>query len=203
MPIRVRIFIDFWNFQLNWNDRMGVGKNCDWRALPIALLEQTNDILKSAGGVLEMGVLEETLLYASVNPERDAKLRSWLENTIDRFPSFRVKVSERRLQRKTVHCRHCGVEIDACADCGQAYTVMVEKGVDTAIVTDLLSLAWQDAFDVAVIVSSDADFVPAAQNLQERGLKVINASWSGHGHHLAKACWGSFNLDDVAPRILR
>jgi uncharacterized LabA/DUF88 family protein len=80
---------------------------------------------------------------------------------------------------------------------------MVEKGVDTAIVTDPLSLAWQDAFDIAVIVSSDADFVPAAQNLQDRGLKLINASWTGHGHHLAKGCWGSFDLDGVAPPILR
>lgn len=203
MAIRVRVFIDFWNFQLNWNDRMGVDKNCDWRALPLALLDQTNDILKGAGGVAEDGTLEETLLYASVDPLRDAKLRNWLENTVDRFPSFRVQVRERRAQPKRIHCRHCRTEINACAACGQPYSVMVEKGVDTAIVTDLLSLAWQCAFDVAVIVSSDADFVPAAHNLQERGLKVINASWSGHGHHLAKSCWGSFNLDDVAPRILR
>lgn len=80
---------------------------------------------------------------------------------------------------------------------------MVEKGVDTAIVTDLFSLAWQNAFDVAVIVSSDADFVPAAIRLQERGLKIVNAAWGGHGHHLAKACWGSFLLDEVLSRLVR
>lgn len=203
MPNRVRIFIDFWNFQLNWNDRMPSTAQCDWKALPLELLEETNQILKGSGGATEDGTLEETLLYASVNPVSDANLRRWLENTLDRFPSYHVKIRERRSQRKTVHCRQCGASIDACASCGQPYSVMVEKGVDTAIVTDLLSLAWQDAFNIAVIVSSDADFVPAAQNLQDRGLKVINASWAGHGHHLAKACWGSFDLDSVAPRILR
>lgn len=203
MSSRVRIFIDFWNFQLNWNDRMGRDKDCDWRALPAALLQETNEILKSAGAISEGGTLEETLLYASVDPAGDVPLRGWLENTVDRFPSYRVKVTERRAQRKTIHCRHCRADVSACALCGQPYSVMVEKGVDTAIVTDLLSLAWQDGFDIAVIVSSDADFVPAAKNLQDRGLKVVNGSWSGHGHHLAKACWGSFNLDDIAPRILR
>lgn len=202
MPNRARIFIDFWNFQLNWNSRMP-GKQCDWQSLPLALLEETNSILKGSGGVTEDTTLEETLLYASVNPTSDARLRSWLENTVDRFPSFRVKIRERRSQPKRVHCRRCKTSVDACPTCGQPYSVKVEKGVDTAIVTDLLSLAWQDAFDIAVIVSSDADFVPAAQNLLDRGLKVINASWTGHGHHLAKACWGSFDLDAVAPRILR
>ncbi len=31
----------------------------------------------------------------------------------------------------------------------------VEKGIDTAIVTDMISLAWANAWDVAVLVSSD------------------------------------------------
>ncbi|MFL6127975.1 MAG: NYN domain-containing protein [Mycobacteriales bacterium] len=78
-----------------------------------------------------------------------------------------------------------------------------EKGVDAAIVTDLLSLAWQDAFDVAVLVSSDADFVPAVERVQEKGLKVINAAWQGKGHELKAACWASFDLDTIASTIRR
>jgi uncharacterized LabA/DUF88 family protein len=78
-----------------------------------------------------------------------------------------------------------------------------EKGVDAAIVTDMLSLAWQNAYDVAVLVSSDADFVPAVERVQERGLKVINAGWAGKGHELKAACWGSFDLDTVTATICR
>jgi len=33
--VRTRIFIDFWNFQLHWNDRLDP-QRCDWRALPPA-----------------------------------------------------------------------------------------------------------------------------------------------------------------------
>ncbi len=76
-----------------------------------------------------------------------------------------------------------------------------EKGVDTSIVTDLLSLASEQAFDVAILVSSDADFVPAARWIQERGLKVINATWTGTGLDLAKSSWASFPLDDSIPAV--
>ena len=50
-----------------------------------------------------------------------------------------------------------------------------EKGVDTAIVTDLLSLAGEEAYDVAILVSSDADHIPAVEWIQAHGRKVINA----------------------------
>lgn len=35
-----------------------------------------------------------------------------------------------------------------------------EKGVDVRIATDMITLAGADDYDVAVLVSSDADFVP-------------------------------------------
>ncbi|HVQ91878.1 MAG TPA: NYN domain-containing protein [Mycobacteriales bacterium] len=75
--------------------------------------------------------------------------------------------------------------------------------MDAAIVTDLLSLAWQNAFDVAVLLSSDADFVPAVERIQEKGLKVINAGWQGKGHELRAACWASFDLDGLIAAVSR
>lgn len=63
-----------------------------------------------------------------------------------------------------------------------------EKGVDAALVTDLLSLAWQRAYDVAVLVSGDADYIPAVEYVQAQGLKVINAAWRSKGHELKAAC---------------
>jgi len=41
-----------------------------------------------------------------------------------------------------------------------------EKGGDTALSTDLVSLAADDKFDVAVIVSSDGDYAPAARTVR-------------------------------------
>jgi uncharacterized LabA/DUF88 family protein len=67
----------------------------------------------------------------------------------------------------------------------------------------MLSLAWQNAYDIAVLVSSDADFVPAVTKIQDAGLKVINAAWADRGHHLKRACWGSFNLNPITSTITR
>ncbi|WP_182875518.1 NYN domain-containing protein [Microbispora sp. H10670] len=198
---RVRIFIDFWNFQLSWNSAMNPEK-CDWRALPPAVVQAVASVLASVN-LTDPLDLEETLLYASVDPVADAPLRKWLTGTIERLPSWSVSVRERRSQPRQVHCRNCGTMTTACPSCGQSYMAKPEKGVDAAIVTDMLSLAWQDAYDVAVPVTSDADFVPAVERVQERGLKVINAGWSGKGHQLKAACWGSFDLDFIAADICR
>jgi len=56
---------------------------------------------------------------------------------------------------------------------------------------------------VALLVSSDSDFVPAVKRVQEKGLKVINAAWRGKGHELKAACWASFDLDTIAAAIYR
>lgn len=122
---------------------------------------------------------------------------------LDRLPSFRVITKERKPRPANIHCRNCGEKSDRCPSCGTSFVRSAEKGIDTHVVTDLLSLAWQEAFDVAVLLSSDADFVPAVIRIQEKGLKVINASWAGHGHEVKKACWGSFDLDLVARELCR
>ncbi|MEX2230053.1 MAG: NYN domain-containing protein [Dehalococcoidia bacterium] len=76
----------------------------------------------------------------------------------------------------------------------QPFSRTEEKGVDTAIVTDMIRLAWEDAYDIAVLVSSDRDFIPAVQFLDDRGFKVVQAAFPPKGADLARACWGSFDL---------
>jgi uncharacterized LabA/DUF88 family protein len=71
---------------------------------------------------------------------------------------------------------------------------MEEKGIDTAIVTDMIRLAREDAYDVAILVSSDSDFIPAVEFLDQRGLKVIQAGFPPQGHDLAGPSWASFDL---------
>jgi uncharacterized LabA/DUF88 family protein len=70
----------------------------------------------------------------------------------------------------------------------------VEKGVDTAIATDMIRLAWEDAYDIAVLASLDADFIPAVDFLDQKGKKVIQAGFPPKGTDLATACWASFDL---------
>ena len=79
----------------------------------------------------------------------------------------------------------------------------VEKGVDTAIVTDLFSLAWVGAWDVAILMSSDRDFIPAIKSLAIKGFRVINAYFPLQGMDLARECWGNFDIVPCLPALQR
>lgn len=48
----------------------------------------------------------------------------------------------------------------------------VEKGIDVMLATDLLYFAWNDFYDVAVLVSGDADFAYALQAVKNMGKHV-------------------------------
>jgi uncharacterized LabA/DUF88 family protein len=80
---------------------------------------------------------------------------------------------------------------------------IIEKGVDTAMVTDLFSQAWESAWDVAVLISSDRDFIPAVEMLSRKGYRVINAHFPPIGMDLAKSCWASIDLSKALPHIAR
>lgn len=202
LRLRTRIFVDFWNFQLNWNDRLAPAR-CDWQALPSVLVEESSKLLPKAGLADDLA-LDETLVYASVKPgEAEEKLKGWLTAFLDRQPSFRVKLRDRRVRSTSIRCNSCRAEIAACPHCHAGFERSPEKGIDTAIATDLLSLSWEGVLDVAVLVSGDADFVPAVERIQEKGIKVVNATWRRHGHDLAHSCWASFELDAVVERLLR
>ncbi len=53
-----------------------------------------------------------------------------------------------------------------------AQGIPVEKGIDVMLVTDLLNLAWEDLYDVGVLVSGDSDFAYALQAVKNLGKYV-------------------------------
>ena len=135
--------------------------------------------------------------------EKERPLKGWLDNTVRRMTSYRVEIRERSRQPTSLFCRNCRRTTDCCPTCKEPFFRSVEKGIDSAIVTDMLLIGWQGSMDIALVVSSDADLVPAVRALRDHGLRTVNASWRGHGHELAKACWGSFDLDDIASDVIR
>ncbi len=78
-----------------------------------------------------------------------------------------------------------------------------EKGVDTRIVTDMMSLAWADGYNVALLISADRDFVPVAEELQKRGIKVIHGRFGVKGMELSKKCWASIDIASLMPKFER
>ncbi len=55
--------------------------------------------------------------------------------------------------------------------------IAVEKGVDITLATDLLRFAWQDLYDVAILVSGDGDFAYAIQAAKDLGKHVEVAAF--------------------------
>jgi uncharacterized LabA/DUF88 family protein len=55
--------------------------------------------------------------------------------------------------------------------------VVVEKGIDVMLATDLLRLAWDSIYDVAILVSGDGDFAYAVQAVKDTGKHVEIAAF--------------------------
>ena len=62
---------------------------------------------------------------------------------------------------------------------------------------------WEGAYDVAILVSGDKDFIPAVEHVQAKNFKVINAAWKNRGNELAKVCWASFDIDALIGSLTR
>lgn len=73
------------------------------------------------------------------------------------------------LGRKTVRCNSCGT----------SKTVPVEKGVDVGLATKLLTLANNRAFDTAILVAADRDYLETVRAVKGNGLRVEIMAWRG------------------------
>ena len=71
----------------------------------------------------------------------------------------------------------------------------VIKGDDVYLATDLIKGAYENLYDVAIIISGDGDFVPAIKLVQKNNKKVINAFFPKSSSYLLRNCCnGSINL---------
>ena len=187
--MKTHIFIDFWNFQLGINSAATPTYRADWQKISPWLIAQTS---AAVGRTLSF---EGTHVYMSYSPnsKKDAPLKDFAINVLSRFPGMQVSLVERKAQ-SALTCPTCHKSIDICPHCNSSITRMVEKGVDTAIVTDMVKFAWEGALEVAILVSSDRDFIPVVQMLATKGYKVVNAHFPPTGMNLASACWASIDI---------
>ncbi len=92
-------------------------------------------------------------------------------NALRFIPNLTVKFGRFQKIRQmgdAVGCPSCGNKFNAPDAIGQ-----VEKGVDIMLATDMLILAFKNRYDVAVLVSSDADFKYAIEAVKSETGKVI------------------------------
>lgn len=189
--LRVRIFVDYWNFSLSMSAERPNFK-ADW-------VRMTRLLAERAAAVVDPDrphSYEAMHVYASFDPAAPGtpKFRNWLESWLDRQPGVHVSCVPRREKIAAPRCPSCHTVAHSCPSCGSDMRGMEEKGVDTRMVTDMMSLAWSDAYDVALLISADSDFVPLAEEFRKRGIKIIHGQFGSRGAELSRSCWGNLDI---------
>ncbi len=78
----------------------------------------------------------------------------------------------------------------------------IEKEVDIMLATDMLSLAFQNAYDTAVLVSGDSDFTYTVEEIQRIGKRVENATFKKtSSYQLRRTCDRFVLLDNFIDRF--
>ena len=79
---------------------------------------------------------------------------------------------------------------------------LIEKGIDIALAIDMLSLGFHKAYDVAILVSGDGDFIPAVKVIKSLGLRVEVAMFRNALNPDLKRIADRFiALDELADKI--
>lgn len=78
----------------------------------------------------------------------------------------------------------------------------VEKGVDVKLAVDLVVSAYKDLFDVAILLSNDADFIPAIQEATSLNKEVYYIEFPKmKSYHLRKVCSKTIRVDDISRHL--
>jgi len=201
---RIHVFVDFWNFQLTLNEREAAARGLPTHKFEIKWADLGPWLAAQAANTMKIAShsFEGMSIYASHDPRSDGKFFNWINNWLSKQPGVHVECRERK-PKGSSKCSECHKAIDDCPHCKKRIRATQEKGVDTLLATDMIRLAWEEAYDVAVLATSDRDLIPAVEFLYAKGRKVIHAGFPPKGSDLSKACWGSFDVHHNSKEIQR
>jgi uncharacterized LabA/DUF88 family protein len=160
--MRVALFIDGKNFYSGWKDAAN-GERIDFNRL-------AEWLVKEVGG----DRLAAAHYYTGIE-DADNELAE-TQGKLGKFLSF-IKTQRgffvHSFKRRQVSF--------GCPHCNNAICFTREKEVDTSMVADMVRLAAVNAYDVAILLSGDADYIPAIQSVAQLGKQAWIASWGGSG----------------------
>jgi uncharacterized LabA/DUF88 family protein len=226
-------FITTWNDAVHRGERP-FSHDVDWHTLPAILLEEVGEWLTKARkapqallyrGMHVYGTLFEDdyfrLLETMLKNEQTAPARLQLpirlrKETVDRWREEN-EAHKAELTREIGNVTGCVMvpiyrrtpredQLSSAQYTSGGIPIAPEKTLDTRIATDLIGDATFDAYDVAILVSEDSDFIPAVEFVQEmRGKQVVHVGFGGHSNDLRTACRHRIDLakGNLARRLQR
>lgn len=142
---RVRAYIDGFNLY------HGIKEHTKARAFRWVDLRALAEHFLAAGETLD-----EVLYYTTIPPWHPGKARRH-QLYLDALGVHGVSVRLGRFQPELKTCY---------GTCGEIFTAYTEKLTDVNLATELLADAFLDKFDVAILVSGDADQVPTLETVR-------------------------------------
>jgi len=156
MSDRVLVFIDGSNLEMAIKDAFE-NKRVD----PLKLARKLTDNRR----LMKINYYEAPL-WESVNPRTYKTQRKFFE-FLRSDPFIEIRLG-RRAKRDREH---------TCTKCGHVFneTSWEQKGVDSLLTFDLITLATRDAYDIAIIIAGDQDFVCPVLEVRMLGKQAENA----------------------------
>lgn len=174
---KVVIFIDGSNFYHGLKNEHG---------------KATIDFQKFIGKLCQDRKLIRTYYYnvpVAQNEDQDKyKSQQKFFSFLNRLPYFETTLGTLVKRERTNICSHCKNE--------DTVVFHIEKGIDVNIAIDMLTMAYRNLFDTAILVSGDGDFDKAIKSVKDIGKHVENAYFkSGHSRQLMKICDKFIEID--------
>ncbi len=157
--MRVAIFIDGKNFHSSLRDRLN-NSYMDFPKLASWIVQQVGRPEKPLDWVVHYYTGVDVRDQESEGQKRLSRFLGHLE----RLPMFHV----RKVARKDfpIQCRECGFSQS-----------LYKVDVEVEVVVDMLSMAQDKVYDIAVLVSTDPAYGHAVERLQSQGIPVWVATW--------------------------
>ena len=201
--MRVNLYIDYWNFQSAIRNQIAVGERILWRNLCKEAVRVARDFCPEWKGM----TAGTTYLFGSRPPE-DATLTEPERRNIEFLNSLHggdmvVSITPRKWRATRVRCNTpgCHHEVVECPECHKPLVGSEEKGVDASMFTKMVGDVVDGHTDAVIIASQDADMIPVALFLRERGIPVINLGFQVGGHRLSESCSALVTLQEFLSKV--
>lgn len=164
--LRTMVFIDFQNFNISYNEHCTC-KNLLRKSIDYCLLsKQLNNVLQLSSQVIK------TYLFASKPCDQLLQLENY-KKQYDWLCKLKQSNYFEVIEGQQVIRRIDGIDFDI--NNSKTYTT-IEKGTDVNVAVQMLSKGFQNAYDIAILVSGDTDYIPVVESLHNLGKTVILAT---------------------------
>ncbi|MHA1771478.1 MAG: NYN domain-containing protein [Candidatus Thorarchaeota archaeon] len=155
------VFIDGMNFLKAWRGickLKHISSSTRWDAIKL------REVMK---GLLPKQRLADVRYYSSSIRPKDARLMQSTMKGLTGLHNALNKIGFTCIIRKN------RVRQEECPLCHGTFPKLKEKGVDVSIAIDMVTFGIENKFDSAILVSGDADFIPAVEYLKKLHKFVI------------------------------